>query len=220
MMPEPTEITVAEDGTATHESWILVRAGRLSGTTTRLFDSEVGHQHWVRVAVSRCSRKRDLAHDWKHEEKLLVEFDMSMAQWGAFVSSFGQGTGVPATLSWFGGPVPGVADEVSRIAVSVKEVRESGKEAVAKVQAAHAALSEAFERGAGKKEMRGLLRDLDIAVQHAPANMAFTAKSLGEHVENVVTKARADVEAMVLDAQTSGAQITAGDVALLPESTS
>jgi hypothetical protein len=31
-----------------------------------------------------------------------------------------------------------------------------------------------------------------------PANMTFAAKSLSEHAENVVQRARADVEAMVL----------------------
>lgn len=59
-MPRParTEIRIDEHGDETHESWILVRANRVSASPgRRLFDSEIRHQHYIRVTVSRCSRK-------------------------------------------------------------------------------------------------------------------------------------------------------------------
>ena len=64
------------------------------------------------------------------------------------VSSFGQGTGVPATLTRLDGEVPQAPYE-SRLAESMAEVKDAGAEALAEVQAAAQALQEAFDAGAG-----------------------------------------------------------------------
>jgi hypothetical protein len=204
--PTPTEIRIDERGDEAHESWLLIRANRISASPgSRLFDSEIAHQHFIRVTVSRCTRKRDLRRDLLHATTVLLEMDMSEAQWGAFVSSFGSGSGVPATLSFFDGamvPEPTVVD--SRLAKSHDEVKATSARAVEEIRAAEQAVQDAFERGAGKREMRDLLRTLRVRTENLPSNMEFAAKSLTEHVENVVTRARADVESMVVLAARSG----------------
>lgn len=204
MPRETTEIRIDERGDETHESWVLIRANHVQGGA-RLFDSEVNHQHFVTVEVSRCVRKRELKRDRLFAREMLLGLEMSQAQWGAFVSSFGQGDGVPATLSFLAGdgPVPGAPPE-SRLSESFREVREAGEEALASVEWSYAAVMEAFEHG-GKRAQREALRDLGIRLGNAPKNMEFAAKSMAEHVENVVTKARADIEGMVLSAQERGA---------------
>lgn len=197
---EVTEIRINEYGDETHESWIKVGASRITCSPgARLFDSEISHQHFIRVSVTRCTRRRDLNRDWLGSGTLLTEFDMSEAQWGAFVSSFGQGGGVPATLSFFNGPVPSAPVE-SRLGESVEEVRDAGEKALAGIQEDFNALEAAFERGAGKRELRDLIQNLHYKIQNGPKNMEFAATSLAEHTENVVTKARADIEAMMADA--------------------
>lgn len=217
--PEDTEIRIDERGDETHESWLLVRAGRISAAPgAQLFDSEIKHQHFIRVEIDRCSRKRDLNHDWHHGRETIMEFDMSEAQWGAFVSSFGIGSGVPATLNFFRIPedVPeGLTPQppgTSRLAESHREVREAGDVAVEKVVAAHAAVMEAFEAKAGRKVMGECLHTLTCMINNAPANMEFAAKSLTEHVEKVVTKARADIEGMALRAQQNNPALTQGSM--------
>lgn len=203
-VPTPTEIRIDESGTESHESWLLIRANHVSTTGARLFDSEITHQHYVQVTVSRATRTRDLYRDWLYDRQTLIEIDMSEAQWGAFVSSFGS-SGVPATLSWFDGalvPRPVAVD--SRLGKSHDEVRAAAERATAAVRAAQAAVDEAFERGAGKKEMRDLLRALRNATDNLPSSMEFAAKSLTEHTENVVTRMRSDVEGMALRAQQAG----------------
>jgi hypothetical protein len=203
--PTPTPIRIDEYGDETHESWLMIRANHVgSSPGARLFDSEIAHLHFVRVTVTRCTRKRDLNRDWLHGTTYLLEMDMSEAQWGAFVSSFGS-SGVPATLAFFNGEmVPGVADLDSRLARSHEEVRSAASRATEQVRAAQAAVDEAFQRGAGKREMRDLLRTLKIVTGNLPSNMEFAAKSMTEHVENVVTKARSDIEGMVVRAAADG----------------
>lgn len=192
-----TPITIREDGSETHESWIVLNASRVTSYPGQyLFDSEIAHQHYVTVRVSRCSRRRDLNHDWVHGEDLLMEVAMSMAQWGAFVSSFGDGSGQPATLWWHDGPVA-QAPHDPRLGESVREVRESGDRALEGIVDEYTKLVQAFEAGAGKREMRERIHSLGCRVENAPKNMEFAAKTLVEHTENVVTKARADIEAML-----------------------
>ena len=213
--PTPTEIRIDEHGDEAHESWLLVRASRItSNPGARLFDSEIAHPHFVRVSVQRCTRKRDLQRDWHYAvARPLIEVDMSEAQWGAFVSSFGS-SGVPATLSFFDGQmVPVVAGSDSRLGKSHEDVRDASRRAVEAVQKAERAVQEAFERGAGKREMRDLLRTLQVVTGNLPSDMEFAAKSLTEHVENVVTKARHDVEGMVMRAAQAGVAL---DSASLP----
>lgn len=212
--PLPTEIRIDERGDETHESWILVGASKVSGST-HLFDSELEHRHFVSVRISRCVRKRDLHRDWLFAKDQIVEFDMSMAQWGAFVSSFGDGSGVPATLTWLSNheaddPRVPAAPHAPRLKVSADEVQASAEEALDKMQTATDALVEAFERNAGRKEMRSLIEDVSHHVRQAPGNMRFASDSLTKHVENVVTKAKADIEAAVQQAARQGMEIDPG----------
>lgn len=205
-MRETTEIRIDEHGDETHESWVLIRANNISTSGgSRLFDSEISHQHTIIVEASRCTRKRDLNHDHLYSREIILVLEMSQAQWGAFVSSFGNGNGVPATLRRLVGvgEVPAAPFE-SRLAESVKDVRESGDEAFGEIQEQFATVEAIFERGGGRKEMREAIRTLHYTIKNAPANMEFAATSLNKHVENVVTKARADIEGMVLAAQAQG----------------
>lgn len=213
-----TPVTVRDDGTETHESWIKLTASKVTSTPgRRLFDSEIPHTHYVRVGVHRCTRERHLNNDWTYASQTLMEFSMSHAQWGAFVSSFGEGGGVPATLDFHEGQVPQAPAE-SRLGESVREVRGAADKSLSEIRAGYEQLAAAFDRGAGKREMRDLIHSLGARVKNGPANMAFAADQLSEHVENVVTKARADLEAMASAVADSGDHsLESGTVALLGE---
>lgn len=210
-----TEIRLDEHGSETHESWLLVRANRVSSTGTRLFDSELPHAQFVTVTISRCVRDRLLKHDQLHATTVLLEFDLSLAQWGAFVSSFGDGEGVPATLSFLAGEgrVPSAPHE-SRLAQSHREVREAAAESLGEVQAAFAEVERLFEAKAGRRDLGAAVRHLHHTLRNAPASMTFAAESLTAHAENVVAKARADIEGMVLGAIENG-QLGTGALAQL-----
>lgn len=216
MPREHTPLHVKADGTESHESWIMLAPSKVSATPgERLFDSEITHSRYVTVRVLRCERRRELNRDWKHGTEVLMELAMSHAQWGAFVSSFGEGSGVPATLLRDqGGPVPQAPAE-SRLRETAREVLGSGEKALAGIQDGFEELEAAFERGAGKREMRDLIHTLKHRIGNGPRNMEFAATSLTEHVENVVTKARTDIEAMAVDAAQQGLALDVGAARLL-----
>jgi len=115
---------------------------------------------------------------------------MSEAQWASFVSTMNVGDGVPCTIQRRERqPVPKVPHE-PRLAESMAEVRGAADKAMAEIK-------EAFDTY-NEKRTAANRKALESAIRNAPSNIGFAAKSLSEHAENVVQKARADVEAMVL----------------------
>lgn len=195
----PQEIaapTINEHGEEVHPAFGLISVSRSQtgpvGAT--LFDSDIQHRNTVTVTVRKAERKRDLHHDFIHPQSrqaVLSEVQMSEAQWASFVSSMNTGNGVPCTIrtemgNW---SIPGLPYE-PRLAESMEEVRTAGDKAIEDIR-------RAFEVAAEKPNKTNM-RHLKAMIDNAPSNMTFAAKSLSDHAENVVQKARVDVEAMVL----------------------
>lgn len=189
------EPTSADHGSEQHPAWVLLGASRVSSSPpgVSLFDSDIRHQHYVVVSLKRATRKRDLGHDWKFGRETIIEVAMSEAQWASFVSSMNTGDGVPATLQFDrtqdNPEVPGVP-YAPRLQLSMDEVHGAAAHAEAKVREAFTAYKE--------HKTAGNLRDLEIAIGHMTPNIDFAAQSLSEHAENVVQRARADIEAFVV----------------------
>jgi hypothetical protein len=192
MSREITEPTTNKHGDEVHPSFGLISANRVSAGPpgVSLFDSEIRHQHFITVRIATASRKRDLNRDWLHRDEEFVEIEMSESQWASFVSSMNSGSGVPCTITRREDDlmVPS-APYVPRMEHSMNEVRGAAQDAMERVKEAFAAYKE--------KKNAANLRDLEIAVGHVEPNMVFAAESLTEHAENVVQKAKADIEAMV-----------------------
>jgi hypothetical protein len=184
--------TVDEYGAEHHPAWGVIGASRVQSTGTYLFDSDMRHQHYVVVTLRQARRTRDLNHDRIMADSRLpiVEVAMSEAQWASFVSSMNTGDGVPCTIERRDGQrAPGFPHE-ARLAESMREVSEAADKSLEAIREAFA-LVEA-------KPTKANIRNLGIVLGNAPASMRFAASSLTEHAENVVQRARADLEAMVV----------------------
>lgn len=200
-MQRPTEDpTPANHGYENHPAFGMATANRLSygGRGAVLFDSDILHNRTIRITISTAERKRDLNRDWVHANRTLVEIEMSEAQWAGFVSSIGT-EGVPCTVRvtpehWTG--VPDLPYD-PRLALSMHEVRTAAQAVFAETQEALIAYQETLKTGTAK-EKRDALRHLEMTLGNAAPNMEYAADTLAEHAENVVEKARADVEAMVI----------------------
>lgn len=201
----------------THPSFALASFSRVHGMPgASLFDSEIRHLSFVTLRITRASRRRQLNHDWIHPEGELIEVAMSHAQFGALVSSFGQGSGVPVTLHRIQGKPIDPPTYAPRTAESLKEVGSATAGLVKDMREEVAAIRTAFDAKAGRKQMGDAIRDLELRVEQAAGNAVFVAKAFTEHVENVVTKARGDVEAMVELAASRGLPIGDEVKKLLP----
>lgn len=190
---DPIPPTRDADGNETHPAWGMIGASRVSSTPgAPLFDSDILHGHYVVVRLQRTERKRNLMRDFMYggRRSHIVEVAMSEAQWASFVSTMNVGDGVPCTiLTVVNEPMPEVQHE-PRLAVSMDEVNSAAEKAVGDIKKRFAVYLE--------HKTVANLRALESAIRNAPANISFAASSLTEHAENVVQRARADIEAMVV----------------------
>ena len=205
-----------------HPSFCLVGVSFIQGRT-RLFESEMEHQHFIRLTIQTCDRERDLHRSWLYGRSTLIEVDMSLAQWGAIVSSPNQGTGQPATLNRFHAPeglpqgaIP-EAEWEPQLAHSHREVKEAGTHALEKITKAMDAYQQAIDGKLGAKIIKERRSHLQAMIRNGPGNMEFAAKSFTEHVENVVTKARGDIETMVQHAIVAGQPLELEEGGVLAE---
>lgn len=210
MKIEITEPVVGADGEDQHPSFGVVRLSRRTcRPPRRLFDSSISHGEYVHLEIARATRRRDLHHDYIYgAADTLIEVDMSLMQWGALVSSFNQGSGTPVTLSRVGRETMPEAAHQSRLAKSAQEVADKARKSTADVQLAVDAVVAAFQERAGRRDMGVVLDRLRSVVGNLPGNMQFAADALTEHAEDVVSKAKADIEATI---QYGGGVLAAGD---------
>jgi hypothetical protein len=198
MRREPEEPTTDERGYERHPAWGLIGASRVQSSAPGavLFDSDIRHMHTVVLRLHGAIRQRSLNRDWHGADQRasIVEVEMSEAQWASFVSSMNVGDGVPCTIraraKYDGDYNVPEAPYDPRLAESMEEVRNAADKSLEAIREAFAAVE--------AKPTKANIRNLGIVLRNAPSNMTFAAKSLSEHAENVVQRARADVEAMVL----------------------
>jgi hypothetical protein len=206
-MPKQYEdYTTGADGDESHPAFGLVSLHRISSTPGAvLFQSDVRHPEYMRIAVHEAARKRDNHRDRVHPERMVCEISLSMAQFASFVASTGQGAGVPCTIEWTGtgtqepGGRPGLLP-APRLSLTHDEVRAAADKAFERIKEAEAELQEAMaaKPPVSAAERKRLLSNLHHAIANAAPNVEFAAESLDAHAEAVVEKSRADIETMVI----------------------
>lgn len=204
-MPQAQADPVTDaEGTERHPAFGIVSLHRIHATPGAvLFQSDVRHPEYVKLEVHEATRQRNLKHDWVHARKQVLEVSMSMAQFASFIASAGT-EGVPCTIGYASagsheaGLRPGLNPE-SRLALTTQEVRAAASQAYAGIMEAFKSLEQAMgQSGAGSAAARrNALRDLRASIANAAPNVAYAARKLDEHAEEVVEKSRADIEAMV-----------------------
>lgn len=199
---EPITSEKTDRGTVeTHPAFGVAVVHRGQGSSMALFQSDLQHQEFITLSIHQASRTRDLSHDWVHPEAEIVEVRMSMAQWGALVSSVGLGSGVPVTITSTPDDrmVPALP-YAPRIAASLNEVHESVEKMLAKSRATLEVLTATIEQKKGVVATREALRSHTIALSQAEGNAVFAVTSLKEAAEDIVGQTRADIESQILAA--------------------
>lgn len=186
----------------THPAFGVAIVTRGQGTPRTLFQSDLQHNETITLRIETAERDRDLHRDWVHPRESIVEVEMSLAQWGALVSSIGLGSGVPVTIrsreSLWDVPLlpyePRIAENIAETRAVVADLLENAKRTLID-------LDSAIEGKQGVKAVRDALRQHAASLANAESNAAFAVKSLKESAESVVAQARADIESQIMQAQ-------------------
>lgn len=185
----------------THPAFGVATVTRSQGTGTSLFQSDLLHNETITLSIGSAERTRSLNSDRVHGTKNIVEVEMSLAQWGALISSIGVGSGVPVTIRRKAGEgaIHGIPHK-PRIAENLEEVRTSVERLLQGSRESLEVLEAAIESRAGVRAIRDALRSHRTNIANAPANAAFAVKSVARAAEKVTSQAKADIESHILHA--------------------
>lgn len=200
---QPIESRFEKDDTRidTHPAFGVAVVTRGSGSARSLFQSDLQHNETITLRIKTAERQRHLLRDWTFARKELIEVEMSLAQWGALVSSIGIGSGVPVTIRATEQDyhVPTIPYE-PRIAESVAETKGAVSRLVENSQKTLEALEKAISEKKGAKAIREALSLHHSTLKNMAGNSAYAVKSLAEAAESVTAQAKADIESHILNA--------------------
>lgn len=202
--PKPVEPTLVEShplhgDVFSHPAYGVMTVSHPRGGDKTMFGSGVPAPSCVCVTVHQANHKRSLSNDWYHPGPVLVEFEMTHAQWSQVVANPGRGEGTPVTLRWTRGEgnLPGIKPIETRHEQHQREIKASAKERVAEAEAALERLKNAFEAGAGKKEMRELIGKALHSVGALPGSVSFVVDQAHEALDASVAEAKIEVESFI-----------------------
>lgn len=187
-----------------HESYGMAGFSRITGSSGRLFGSSLPSTHtFIRLCVTRAVRRHHLGRDWFHGNgKILMEIDLSPAQFAELLTSMNVGSGVPCTLRVAEGRRMEPCPEEKLEAEQVRHDFKAKTEQTAKNMDATAARIEAIlEKPAIGKADRAEIRSLlGLVIQDVRSNMPFWLKSFHEATGKIVTHAKAEIDSFITHA--------------------
>ena len=81
-----------------HPAYGMINLHRTTGGDQTLYGSDFKHDSSIRITLCASKMERSDNRNWFYAGKRKFEIAMSESQWGAFLSSMNQGSGVPCTI--------------------------------------------------------------------------------------------------------------------------
>lgn len=185
--------------TETHPAFGQIAASRVSGATN-LYGSDFVHHNFIEITLRRSELNRDLSHDWHFATDELISVRLSEAQWATFVSTLNGGRGIPCTLNYvMSEQMPDIQME-PRTDLFKQEADAKIAEMTKSIDEAIRHVDEELGSSVSGKKKEALLGILRHARMNVSSNVPFVAKSLAEHMENTVEKAKVEVHAYMENA--------------------
>lgn len=196
-----------------HPAYGVVQVSRRSSSPgMNLFGSDLSHQHYITVTVSKASIRRDLHRDWTFPDGDLVEFSLSEAQWAKFVAGASQSFATEVTLERYSeGGTYFLTPEIARKAESRKDQfdKEFQQKLLRTLEGLNKSVDALRELSDGKSvskvKLKEVVRGLQIQLSNLPSNMNFAVEQFREITEKNVEEAKTEIEAYLTAAvQRSG----------------
>ena len=225
----PTEPTLREkredtsggvgEYTESHPAFGVVQISRGQGGDSTFFDSSIKHHESIRLVIAHATRQRGLHRDWIHSTEEIVEVAMSTEQFAAMITQLNVGDGTPCTLTSIEGKRVPRLTYVNPNTAFREEFNEKARTVGDDLNLVVAHLEMQLKQPRlSVMAVRGILQELKMIRQQIQANMPFVATQFAEHMEHVVTEAKAEVEAFVTNAvQRAGLEAMQEKINLLPE---
>lgn len=187
-----------------HPSFGMIHAQRTGGKRF-LFGSPIEHHSFVKITVYRDAKETVRLHrKWHSPGEVVAELLLSEVQWAEFLTTLNMGTGVPCTLEYTRTgrveELPLILDETNLQQQMLEDLERTVKQNLREFEQIRELLRKQRTKGLNKKELDELATHMTRVVENAPANAAFFAESMVEHVETLVSTAKAEITAFAQNA--------------------
>ncbi len=180
-----------------------------------LYGSDFTHQHFVNIEIHESELHRDLSRDWTFARKLLISVNLSEAQWGTFVSSFGRGEGVPCTLEYADGKERSRLPPRQTWKLYREEAEQSFSATLKQIKELRAQISLAATR-LPKKAQAELTAPIDAVINSLQSTLPFIKEQFDRHIEDSIEKAKVEVNAYATNTiMRAGLTALGGDQSIL-----
>jgi hypothetical protein len=180
----------------THPAFGQIQVSRTTGSRA-LYGSDFLHESYVTVRIARSELERGLGTDWYFSRDEIVEVHLSAAQWATFVSSMNVGSGVPCTISHvMGKQAPGIPLRQQRD-VFKADIDAKLAQAAGRVDEAIAEIVGEIGTSLSKAKREKVLASLHALSRTLGDSLPFYGQMFDEHMENMVERAKVEVNAYV-----------------------
>lgn len=191
------------DMPSTHESYGLAQFSRVSGTPGKLFGSNIQHNHFIELTISRASRYRDYQCDRYMPEKEIVSVAMSPSQFAELLTSMNIGAGVPVTIQHVEQKKMAACPASSFVEQTHADMKQEFKRLATRLETLSQSTKELLS-GPGQlkaSDKKKIESDLNMVLQEIRDNIPFIHTCFQEACDRTVQDAKAVVDNTVLHAQ-------------------
>lgn len=205
-LPTKTDSKLKDNVRFEHPAFGMISVTETCGGDSVLFGSDVDHTYKISLRIQTACMERGLNSDWYHDQKQMVEVEMTHQQFSMLQGSIGK-QGVPCTLRYVPistelKQVPGIDRYESKIDTFSREIEGDFKKALEGVREQIATLNSLIESGKiGKKDIKEVAHNLKCRVDNLPSNMAYLMTQMQDMLETAKNDTKAQVEAYLDQSQ-------------------
>lgn len=186
-----------------HPAFGQVSFSRRQGHPGKLYGSSLdNHQTFITLEVKRSELEHHLSRDWYFSRDLLIEVDLSAAQFAELLTTMNVGSGVPCTLRYVRGEgaIPEIPQDKKTEAERIEESFNADlKDKVESFKDIEQRIGQILEKKSIGKQDRADIKSMVYQARRFFVDAApFAVKSMVEAKEKVVTSAKAEIEAFMM----------------------
>jgi hypothetical protein len=173
----------------------MIQVHRTNSTGSHLVGSDIEHQQYITLKISKAIYERNLKNDWWFDRDNIIEVSMTLSQWAEFISSPNT-SGVPCTIDRIQGKRLWEEEEVpfiDKIKLHDEEFKKHWRNSIKEMKNLIANLSDSFENKESRKTQRELIHELEILINHFIPNEKFAINEFEEHIEKRVNQAKTEI---------------------------
>ena len=173
----------------------MIQVHRTNSTGTHLVGSDIEHQQFITLKISKAIYERNLKNDWWFDRDNIIEVSMTLSQWAEFISSPNT-SGVPCTIDQIQGRCLWKEEEVpfvDKIKLHDDEYKRHWTENIKELKNLVWNLSQSFENKESRKTQRELIHELELLINNFIPNERFAINEFEEHIERRVNQAKTEI---------------------------